>query len=549
MRRWGVHVVGYLALLLVALVVVGRTDSWNFDDGAYAIQAEVIDQTGGWAFPYAHEDLDPAFRFSPVDHATTTADGTFPYVKQPAWVEAIVGARAVVGGSWGLFLPSVLGAVAAALVAGLLAERLAPGSGGVAFWVVGLGPLLVHGQAMWAHTAAAALGGAAALAILALHQDRAGPPHLVGLGAAVGALALLRSEALLLAIAVAIAVGVGAVVRHARLVAAAREAVLWAGTAILGALAGRTLSSWWSGQLAPGPEVGDLDPALRGYGVVEGQVRGATRTLLDGLGGSGAGTALAALVLVLAVLAGVAIRRGRTADGCALLATSAGVVLLRAIVAPSDLGGLVVAVPLLVAGLAAWSWRRAPLAERTLVLVAGLHLLGVLATQYPEGGSRDWGGRFLFPALVPATVVAVLALRRALRPWGEQLGEGRARRPIGAVAVVLLVLAALPTVAGLWSAADLRSSNAAFRTASESVTSEGSTVVRTPRYLSRTSWSALPGPDWLAADDDGIEEALALLRPGRTAPVAIVGPGADQVEVEGWTREVLSPVTVVLTPA
>ncbi|HRW37188.1 MAG TPA: hypothetical protein P5254_05785 [Aquihabitans sp.] len=549
MRRWGVHVVGYLALLLVALVVVGRTDSWNFDDGAYAIQAKVIDETGGWAYPYAHEDLDPTFRFAPVDHATTTTEGTFPYVKQPAWVEAIVGARALVGGSWGRFLPSILGAVAAALAAGLLAERIERGSGPVAFWVVGLGPVLVHGQAMWAHTAAAALGGAAALALVALHQGRAGPQHVAALALATAGLVLIRAEGLLFAAALAVVLVVGAAARHGRTRAAVVEAATWAGAAILGAILASASSSWWSGRIAPGPLLDDQDVALREVGYAEGRVRGAARTLLDGVGASTAGTALAVLVLVLAVLAGLAVRRGRTGDGAVLLALAAAAVVLRALVAPSDLGGTVVAAPVLVAGLAAWSWRAAPLAERSLVLLGGVHLLAVLATQYPEGGSRDWGGRFLFPVLVPATVVAVVALRRALVPWAERLGPSAERRPVTVAVVLLVAFAAVPTAAGLRSAADLRASNAAFRSVSEAVGSEAPTVIRTPRYLSRTSWNALPGADWLAADgDDAIADALELLRPGRTAPVAVVGPGADAIEADGWEREVLSPVAVVLTP-
>ena len=81
------------ARLLVALLgLVDRHDSWNFDDGAYAIQVAVLrDGHGGssWAYPYRHADRDPASLFAPVSHSTVTSEGSFPYVKQPVWVEAM----------------------------------------------------------------------------------------------------------------------------------------------------------------------------------------------------------------------------------------------------------------------------------------------------------------------------------------------------------------------------------------------------------------------------------------------------------------------------
>ncbi len=112
--------------------------------------------------------------------------------------------------------------------------------------------------------------------------------------------------------------------------------------------------------------------------------------------------------------------------------------------------------------------------------------------------------------------------------------------------VGLVVLAAVPTVAGLRATASLRASNRALTDLTLSV--DAPTVIRIPRYLTRTSWRVLPGPDWLSADVDNAADALALLRPGRTEPVAVVGNGADQVRAPGYDREVRSPVVVVFTP-
>jgi hypothetical protein len=84
--------VAYLVLVVALLGLVDRDDSWNFDDGAYATQVRVLRDgrgDGSWAYPYLHRDRDPASRFAPVSHSTTTSEGTFPYVKQPAWIEVL----------------------------------------------------------------------------------------------------------------------------------------------------------------------------------------------------------------------------------------------------------------------------------------------------------------------------------------------------------------------------------------------------------------------------------------------------------------------------
>lgn len=571
--RWGLHVVGYLVLLVCLLGLVDRDDGWNFDDGAYATQVQVLrDGQGGtsWAYPYLQRDRDPASRFAPVSHSTTTSDGTFPYVKQPAWIVALQGSSSLADRfgdpTWGLYLPGVLGAVAAALAAGLLAERLAadtPGVGALSFWAVGLGPLLVHTHALWAHTTAAALGGVAALGLVALAQGRGRWWHLVAMAVAVAAMATLRTEAALFAAALAMVAF--AVSLRASLAAGADrgravlEALWWSAPVVAAAAVARLATSRWTLALAPGTEVDGPDDAGPQFGFVSGRLNGLLRTFVDGMGASQAGTFLALVAGVLALGGGVVAHRrpGRPVEPLGLLGLAVAVLVVRSSVAPDDLGGFVAAAPLVVAGLAAWRWSEAATAERALVGLVALHAAAVFVTQYPEGGSRDWGGRFLFPVLVPASVVGVTTLWRLLaasephardRPNGG-LGTphwGVGGRGAGLALVGLVVLAVVPTVAGLRATASVRDGNRALTDLTLSV--EAPTVVRIPRYLTRTSWRALPGPDWLSADVDTADDALALLRPGRTEPVAVVGNGADQVRAPGYDREVRSPVVVVFTP-
>lgn len=556
----------YLVLLVSLLGLVDRDDSWNFDDGAYAIQVQVLrdglppDGEVSWAYPYRHRDRDPASRFAPVSHSTISSDGTFPYVKAPAWILTLQASTSLadrVGDPvWGLYLPGVVGAVAAALVAGLLAERLAPGragAGAVAFWAVGLGPLVVQTHAMWAHTTAAVLGGIAALGLVALAHGRGRWWHLVLMAASAAVLASLRSEAALFAVALAASAGAvagrSALADGAGRVRSAAVALWWSVPVVVLAGATRLLTSRWAASLVPGSEVLGPEDSGPQFSFLAGRVSGLLRTFVDGVGASQAGTFLALVAGLLAVLAGVAARRaGRQADVLVLLGLAAGALVVRSAVAPDDLGGFVAAAPLVVAGLAAWRWREAEIAERALVGLVAMHALAVIAVQYPEGGSRDWGGRFLFPVLVPASVVAVTTLWRLLTsPRAEATAASGPSVGGRALAAGLLLAAAVPTAAGLHATASTRDSNRALTDLTLSV--EEPTVIRIPRYLTRTSWRALPGPDWLSADVADAPAALAVLRPGRTEPVAVVGNGADEVRAPGWERDVRSPVLVVFTPS
>lgn len=151
-------------------------------------------------------------------------------------------------------------------------------------------------------------------------------------------------------------------------------------------------------------------------------------------------------------------------------------------------------------------------------------------TQYPEGGARDWGGRYLFP------------FWRAPWSWWQRspwpgCWSAPNWRPAVAGAVALVV--ALPTVAGLVATADLRANNQA---ATDAALSTGApTVIRMPRYLTRVSWRALPRPWLFTADPGDAGEALTRLRPGHVDPIAVMGPGADQVTSVGYTADVQSP--------
>src|SRR4051812_25074641 len=74
-----------------------------------------------------------------------------------------------------------------------------------------------------------------------------------------------------------------------------------------------------------------------------------------------------------------------------------------------------------------------------LLGAAAAFALALYATQYPDGGAFQWGGRYLTPVLVPLTVVAVGGLQGlvAARPSGtRRLTTGSLAGLAGAVALI-----------------------------------------------------------------------------------------------------------------
>lgn len=551
MSRRGVHVAVYLLVLVALLAVTDRDDSWNLDDGAYATQVATWRETGGWAYPYRHVDRDPTYRFAPVSHATTTTEGTYPYVKFPAWIVVLRASTEVFGYPLGLHVPPLVFAVAAALAGGLLAEALArrrrlDGPAFVlGFWTVALGPIVVHTSALWAHTAAAALGGFAALLLVRAAEGTERRWHPWALAALAGGLCAIRTEGVLMAVALVVVAAIATWWPPEGVARSWRRTVTWTIPSLVATAAVRVANSAWGAHLAPGRDITISDSLLTDVGFVAARWRGAMRTLLDGLGTTPAATDLAVVVAVLVVAAGLTASRAsarRTLVGAAaLLGLALALIWQRSSAYPYDLGGLVVAAPVGVAGLAAWRWQGAPHGERALVGLIGLTVGGVLATQYPEGGSVDWGGRFLFVVLVPITVLGALALWRVYRsvpPYGATSDR-----------VVVGALLAVTVVASLAGLRATSASRDAIRVSTDrTVSTEAATIIRIPRFSARTGWRLLPDADILAADPETAGDALAVLRP-RGEPVAVIGPGADQVRGPGWSRQVISPRVVVFTPS
>ncbi|MCU1496691.1 MAG: hypothetical protein JWM47_644 [Acidimicrobiales bacterium] len=549
--RWALHALVHLLLLGGLLAVTDLESSWTFDDGAYATEVKILERQDDWAYPYRYADRDPRSEFAPVPHATLTRAAIYPYIKRPAWILVLQGSTRLFGPVVGLYVPSILGAVAAALAAWALAERLRPGSGAAGFWAVALGPLVVHSSAMWAHTWGAALGGVLAVVIADRADGRRCRWHLPALLAAAVLLVSFRTEGLFAVLAAAVVLGALAL-RASTWSARLRTAASTAAPLVVAAGVTFVATGRWAARLAPGQwfDPYDLNPAELTY--VQSQWGGFWRTFVDGGGLSRSGTVLAASVVACWIVGGALLARGDEMRRVAAAVLGVGVALLalrQYAVARFDLGGALIAMPLLtialVVGLAAALRRRtrppSPIsAGGWLGGFIAVYVAAVIATQYPEGGGGDWGGRFLFLVLVPAVVVATLTVL-------PLVVDRTGRSPQQAAAVTLAVLVALPTALGWLSANDLRT--VMGRTTDEMVVPEAGTVIRLDRHIARGAWRLLPEQDILSAEVDSAPRALAMLRPGREHDVILVGHGADRVRAPGYDREVVRPDRVVFTPS
>lgn len=529
---WGAplwaHVTTLGVLLLALVPVVGTSYSFSPDEAVAITQARSLAQGQGWMVEHPFSEIDPEDHFYPVAGSSRGADGIAPFAKHPIYPLVLAGLHGV-GGISAMVVLSVLGTVAAAAFAALLAREATGGLERPVVWAVGVAsPLLFDAYLVIAHSLGAALVTAAVLAVVRSTRrlERQLPARTNLLLAAATCLlvvaVLLRSEALIFALALGVATFVtGVTIRRPILPI---WAMVMAGSGMAAAVLEKQLQSVFIG--------GDRGmvalPTAEGGGFFAARLAGFLNTWLLPTSDTTPGAALMLVVVVALAAAAVLVLRFRPKRPEMLLVLSAGatvLVVLAFLAQPTRvIPGLLVAFPLAVFGIG--------LVDRTyfeppgrlvLTVTAGLFIAGVLATQYPVGGSSEWGGRYFALAIPILTVLAVDALaRRApavpvpVRQWS------------GAGLVACSVLLAIGAVSSM---ANEHTFNQSLLVRMEGAASDvvpgdgGAPVVVTPwPNIARHAWPTHSNERWLYNADEELAPGLAMdLQRAGVAQLLFVG--------------------------
>ncbi len=541
-RIWGAPLWAHaatLAVVLLALVpLVGVGASFSADEGAAIVQAHSLAKGDGWIVDHPAPQVDPTGKAYPLELSIRGDKGTAPFAKHPLYALLLAGADRA-GGHLAMVLLSLAGTVTAALLAAAISGYLRPGLSRPSLWVAGLAtPLLFDGYLVIAHTlGAAAAAGAVLLAIRAAESKGRPVLAIAGVAGCIAVAVLLRNEAVFWGLGVGVTLAVVAFRRRSKLIAgAAVTAVVVAGLAHIGEAA-------WFDRLVGGHAVGLGSSPGSGLGFVAGRAQSLVITWLRPGYGQFPGAELALVVMLGAVVAGtVAARRHpddrRVIAGLAIVAAAGALIAL--VVAPTNLvPGLLVAAPVVTAGLVAL--RRSSLGSVGAQVALGtftVFALAVAATQYVQGGSGEWGGRYFalgLPVLVP---VVLLALAEA----GARLDHVTRRVATGGLVVCSLATAAM----GLSSQADTHRFTAkllsTINRSGQSISAAGErpVMLTTSGAVPRLAWATFDRQRWLLSDRadlgalttrlaDAGTERVVLVTAHRDEDVAAAGPRARVV--------------------
>ena len=437
-RTLALNCLALLVVLLAGVAVIHNGYIAVPDEGVYSAQAENL-AAGSWESARPAPDLDPEGVYDGLVPGFSAGDVSVPHHRNPLY-PAILGVSYRIGGTVGLLLASAVAVWIAATATALVARRLRPAVGVPALWLSGLGTPLVFSAAVVLGHALAAAACALLLLSLAAALDGRQLRWLALTVLSVVVLVSVRSEGVIVAAAAGITVLAAAVPRPGRR-RADRPGLVAGVTVLATAAVAYRFTSWWTSRIVAGASGGgevaafavppDRDPVT------------ATWIALLRPWDSGLNAEPAAVLVVFSVLLAAVILRfvpRFRALGLGLLAVGAlsGVVL--AIRPPYLITGLLPAFPLLVAVvfLGRTDLRRPSIARLTGIAV--LSGAGILLTIYSDGGSTQWGGRFLhvlIPALVPLVVVGLDHARVRLEP----------REALFAAACVLVATASMTTVA------------------------------------------------------------------------------------------------------
>jgi hypothetical protein len=537
--------------LLLLAPVIGTASQFSADEGAVIAQAERLERGDGWTMPNSFPAADPEGEAFPFELSSRTGDEYATFSKHPAY-PVVLAAADRAGGRTAMVLLSVAGTVVAAVVTALLARRLDPGLAVPALWTVGIGsPLLFDGYVVIAHTLGAACAAGATLLVLRGLEERRWWWPAAGTAALLVAGVLLRTEMLFFGLALGVAVAV---------LTTRRSAKTWALAAApaVSVIVGYALDRVLEGVVLQGGAATTVSVPKEPGGLVSGRVIAFAITwLLPSYSLDTGATLLLIVTVVSAVAVLLARRTPPERDGVRLFAVMAAVAAVaRLALGGSAVPGLLIAFPLLLSG--ALAVRRSTFTTTTakvLALTFALFAAGVAATQYGNGGSGEWGGRYFAVGL--PLIVPVLLL--AMRDLGRRLDRTTARIGLASAVVVSLALGALAVVTLRDAHRDTDKVVAALDAAAQQrpATDGGPPVVLTSSgALARFAFPIVDRYRWLTVPPERLAEYAQRLHDLGVGPVTFVSRDADEDLVrlrglyavtdeekpaEGWTLFGLEP--------
>lgn len=500
-RVWP-HLGALAVIVAVAFPFMSPSSSFSVDEGAYALQARAL-QEGGWTYDYRAAPLDPAGDAFPLANVARSGTRAYPYVQHPAYQLLLSASSSVLGEELGLHIWSLLGTLGCALAAWLLAGEVDPRLRPWALWLAAFGPALANGFVLWAHSLSAAIAGLTLVA--AVRMARRGPSvgraGAVALGLVAGV--LLRSEGLLFAGAVA-----------AALVCVQPRTTGWRSRLVLGFVAlpagvMALVERAWVRSIA-GDLYDNLQSRADGGGYLTERVTALWHDLFQA-------STLGIVGLAVAVgFAIVALRRwtGDSRTGLAVAAAcGAALAVAQFVRDPTQpVPGLFAASPVLLIGVALVRWRQVSAGVRLIGVATALFVVAVVATEYPEGGGLQWGGRFFSPVLAPLAVLAVAGIHARL--------AAAPRRDKTWAAGLLAALTATGAAMSLLTVGALRQTHAEVIAA---VARHPAPVsVTTTAALPRVAWSINDRVSWMVADPRALAAVLADLRAHGVPGVTVV---------------------------